>query len=346
MIQLLNFLNDVAKSNLSLLHAPYKLNFCITYICQSRCLTCNIWQRRPKGELTLEEIQSLAKNSPFVKWLQITGGEPFVRSDIDKIAQAFAKNLYILSIPTNSLCDTRMVKEKVKSILSFGIPNFVLTLSLDGYEQLHDTIRGVHGNFRRVIETYNSLEGLQSKHFKIVFGYTMSRMNEGKLAETIQRMTRLLPQISADDFHLNLAQNSGNYYENLENDITPNKQVAIAELKQFLPMRSNSFNKFNFIETRFVKGLISFSESGKSPLLTKELESSCFLDSFGHVYPSIMWDESIGNIRQSGYDLRKLWYNNKAQEICDVIKNGGSPQHWTSCESYQTMLGHLFSGVV
>ena len=339
---LLGFISDVAKSNLALLSRPYKLNFCATYVCQSRCITCNIWQKRPKGELTLEEIQSLAKNSPFVKWLQITGGEPFIRSDIDEIAKSFAKNLYILSIPTNSLCDSRMVKEKVKSILSLKIPNFVLTLSLDGYEQVHDEIRGIKGNFRRVIENYYSLEGLQDKHFKIVFGYTMCKANEGKLVETVQRISRLLPEITANDFHINLAQNSGNYYENLENDITPNRKTAVEEIRKFLSMRvHNHFDKLDFIEKRFLNGLVSFCETGKSPYLSEELESSCFLDSFGAVFPSIMWEKSIGNIRQSGYDIMQLWNNRQAMELRAMVKNDSQPKHWTSCEAYQTLLGNV-----
>lgn len=335
-------MSDVAKSNLALLSHPYKLNFCATYVCQSRCITCNIWQKRPKAELTIEEIQSLAKNSRFIKWLQITGGEPFIRSDIEEIASAFSKNLYILSIPTNSLCNSRMIKEKIRSILSLKIPNFVLTLSLDGYEQVHDEIRGVKGNFRRVIENYYSLEGLQSKRFKIVFGYTMCKANEGKLIETVQRMSRLLPEITANDFHINLAQNSGNYYENLENDITPDRKTAVEEIRKFLSMRThNHFDKLDFIEKRFLNGLVSFCETGKSPYLTKELESSCFLDSFGNVFPSIMWEKSIGNIKDSNYDIMRLWENREALSLREIMRRREHPQHWASCEAYQTLLGNV-----
>ena len=39
--------------------APLKLNFCLTYWCQYRCKTCNIWQRKPTDELTTDEVRRL-----------------------------------------------------------------------------------------------------------------------------------------------------------------------------------------------------------------------------------------------------------------------------------------------
>ncbi len=31
---------------------------------------------------------------------------------------------------------------------------------------------------------------------------------------------------------------------------------------------------------------------------SRSLEASLFIDSFGNVYPSIMWDKKIGNIKE------------------------------------------------
>ena len=93
------------KSNFANLEKPYKLTFAITYRCQSRCLTCNIWQMKPTNELGLDEIRKFAMANSF-KWIEITGGEPFLRSDIVEVVKAFlegSKDLYIVTIPTNSL---------------------------------------------------------------------------------------------------------------------------------------------------------------------------------------------------------------------------------------------------
>ncbi|HEX5323723.1 MAG TPA: hypothetical protein VFW40_08050, partial [Capsulimonadaceae bacterium] len=133
-----------AKNNTAELDHPYKLNFCVTYRCQSRCLTCNIWQIKPKDELELWEIQEFTRKNPYFRWLQLTGGEPFLRKDIVDIAKAFFENspgLYVVTIPTNALCERSYVISKVRAMLDMGIPKLAITISLDGYRELHDEIR-------------------------------------------------------------------------------------------------------------------------------------------------------------------------------------------------------------
>ena len=125
---------NAAKSNFTELDKPYKMTFAITYRCQSRCLTCNIWQRKPVNELTVDEIREFAKKNNYFRWLEITGGEPFLNSDIVEIVRAFVQNsngLFILTMPTNSLCNQEMLAVKLKQILDMGIPKVSITLSLD-----------------------------------------------------------------------------------------------------------------------------------------------------------------------------------------------------------------------
>ena len=345
-INLLHFLNRVAESNIRTLNHPYKLNYCISYWCQSRCLTCNIWQMRPKNELRLDEIENFCKKSRGkFNWLQITGGEPFVRSDIDKIAEIFNKYnlLYIISSPTNSLCNPKRVYEKVKRILDMKESRFVLTLSLDGFGDLHDYIRGIKGNFVGVCKTYETMKPLLKEYskFKIVFGYTMSKFNEGKLETTIRGMQELYPEISYNDFHVNKAQNSENYYSNSADDITPNPNVSILELRNLLDKRiKKPFETMDFIEREFIKGLIYFTQYQQSPIQSKELEVSCYMDSYGNIFPSIMTFEKIGNIREVEYDLNALWTNNEAKRVrVNNLKH--NPRHVTSCEYYQSRLAQL-----
>jgi len=85
--------------------------------------------------------------------VELTGGEPFMRSDLVEIAKAFAeysKRLYAITIPTNSLVNIEAVVNKVNEMLKLN-KKIVITLSLDGYRELEDEIRGVKGNYDRVI---------------------------------------------------------------------------------------------------------------------------------------------------------------------------------------------------
>ena len=78
----------VAGAHAARLPTPLKLNWCLTYWCQYRCLTCNIWKRKPEDELTTREIQDVVRNAPSPSWLDLTGGELFLRQDIGDVLES------------------------------------------------------------------------------------------------------------------------------------------------------------------------------------------------------------------------------------------------------------------
>jgi MoaA/NifB/PqqE/SkfB family radical SAM enzyme len=329
-----------------MLDRPYKLNFCITYWCQSRCLTCNIWQMKPKGELSIDEIREFVKKNPYFKWVELTGGEPFLRSDIVEIAKAFkeySKGLYIITMPTNSLCDHGLVERKLREILSLGIPRVAITVSLDGYKELHDKIRGIPGNYEKAIDTFKRLKQLKKefKNLYFVFGYTLSKLNKGEFEKTYEAVKIDIPDITYNDFHINLAQVSGNYYNNADDDIKVNNPEIVNELKSALQNRKSEVGIIPIVETAFMKRLIEYAKTGVSPMKSRSLEASLFMDSFGNIYPSIMWDKKVGNIKEVGFDLSQLWNNDIAKSVREDIANGKEPSQWTACEAYQILTGNI-----
>ena len=342
---------NAAKSNFTELDRPYKMTFAITYKCQSRCLTCNIWQRKPVNELTVDEIREFAKKNNYFRWLEITGGEPFLNSDIVEIVKAFVQNsdgLFILTMPTNSLCNQEMLAGKLKQILDLGIPKVSITLSLDGNRELHDRIRGIPGNFDRVMSMARRFKELQKeyKNLFFVFGYTMSRLNQGHLEETINDVRKELPWATANNFHVNVGQLSGMYYGNEDMQIAADRESVAKEVKMLLKMRKKEIGMIPIIEGIFLRKLVDYVTTGKSPMRSRSMDVSLFLDSYGNVFPSIMWDKKIGNIRDTGYDLGKIWSSPEANEIRKSIKEGKEPDSWTACEAYQTIVGDIKEAVI
>ncbi|MCL4389611.1 MAG: radical SAM protein [Candidatus Marsarchaeota archaeon] len=336
------------KSNLTRLDRPFKLNFSVTYNCQSRCLTCSIWEIRPKGELTIDEIKEFARKNNYFKWITITGGEPFLRSDIVEIARAFKENcngLYLMTMPTNSLCNPSTVEARLRQILALGIPRVAITLSLDGYRELHDKIRGVPGNFDKVMENCKMIKRLQKEYSNLsfVFGYTMSKFNQGQFEKTFQAVKAIFPDVTYNDFHINLAQVSENYYQNGALDIRPDGAAAAAELSGILEKRKPSLDPMMVIESAFLKKLIVFARTGRSPMKCRSLEASAFMDGWGNIYPSIMWNKKVGNIRESDYDLISILNSQAANEVRKDIQEDREPAEWTSCEAYQILTGSLMN---
>ncbi|MDE1869641.1 MAG: radical SAM protein [Candidatus Micrarchaeota archaeon] len=336
------------KSNLVRLDRPYKLNFAITYWCQSRCTHCSIWDIRPKGELTIDEIRDFAKKNDYFKWVELTGGEPFLRSDIVEIAKAFKENskgLYILTMPTNSLCNHDMVIRKIEEMLNLGIPRVAITVSLDGYRELHDQIRGVPGNFDRAMEMFRRLRELKKKYPNLffVFGYTMIKQNQGQFMKTYEEVKKIIPDIRFNDFHVNLGQISENYYRMTDAGkiMLDNRALVAQEIRELIKHREFEVSMIQRIEEIFLVKLADYAQTGVQPMRSRSLEASLFLDSWGNVYPSIMWNKKIANIREIGYDLTKVWNGPEAQEIRKEIREGKEPTQWTSCEAYQTIIGDV-----
>ncbi len=334
------------KSNFTRLALPYKLNFSVTYLCQSRCLTCNIWQIKPKNELRIDEINEIAEKNNYFKWIEITGGEVFLRNDIVDIARAFYKNskhLYIMTMPTNSLCNPDMEISKIEEILEMGIPRFAITLSLDGYRELHDKIRGINGNYDKVINMYKRLLQLKTKYKNLyfVFGYTLSSMNQGKFFETFNAVKNDIPKIKYNDFHINLGQISSNYYRNDSMQIAPDSNSVSEEISKIVKSREGQFSAIQMIENTFLKNLSKYAATGVPPIKNRSIEASVFLDSYGNLYPSIMWDLKLGNVRENNYSITDILNSKAALDAKKIISDGGDPKHWTSCEAYQSIVGNI-----
>ncbi|MGC9205161.1 MAG: radical SAM protein [Candidatus Micrarchaeia archaeon] len=335
------------KSNFVSLSHPYKLTFAITMRCNSRCRHCNIWQLRPQNELTIEEIRKFSEANPFFKIVELTGGEPFLRGDIVEIAEAFSKNskgLYAITMPTNSLVSKDLILSKVKGMLKLK-QKIVVTLSLDGYRELEDHIRGVSGNYDKVISLYKEFSELKKSHknFDFKLGYTIIGLNQGKFLKTVEEVKKDLPEVSITDFHVNIGATSESYYGNnrdLSSNIVADKKVAIEELKEVAKAYKKSiglniFDIVNVGEYIYLKGLIEYLEKGVNPFKRRIGEASVFVDNVGNVYPSILVEKKLGNIRSDGYALENIISRSK-----NIIKEDNG-KHYTFCDEEASIIGDI-----
>ncbi|NNG26186.1 MAG: 4Fe-4S cluster-binding domain-containing protein, partial [Ignavibacteriaceae bacterium] len=207
---------QILESNLKDVRFPYKLNFCLTYKCNSKCLSCDIWKIKSTNELNSNELRSFFERSNKFSWIDVTGGEVFLRKDIIEIIDIILQNckyLYHLHIPTNSIIADLTV-DRIKEILKLKpLPKkFTITISIDGPPDLHDHVRGIEGNWESTMEVYNDLRKYENKNFKIFFGFTLSKLNLGKFQETVLSVQKEFPQVKYEDFHMNIAHTSGHYY--------------------------------------------------------------------------------------------------------------------------------------
>ena len=324
---------------------PFELNFAITYKCNSRCEICNIWKEKRTDELTIEEIEKFSKKINFIHWIRLTGGEPFLRKDYVNIVKTLNENLsdlYLITTPTNGLL-LDLIYEKVKNVLNFFKKKYIITVSLDGPKEIHDKIRGIKGSWEKAVETYKKLKELEKgyKNFKVFFGYTISPLNIGLFEKTIEEVRKLIPEITAKDFHINLFQVSEVYYKNkdvkIEESFFKNAQK---ELDSILKLRVKSKNYIESIENKYMKLGKEYLKTKKIPIKCNVFNLSCFVDPFGDVFPCTIFNEKLGNLRKNNYDLKGILTSEKTKKIVKKIIDNKCPQCWTPCEAHQIILSN------
>lgn len=136
--------------------AEKKLNgtVIVTYRCNARCTMCNRYKApsRPEEELSLDVIKKL----PRMYFTNITGGEPFIRTDLADIVRELYKKSDRIVISTNGFFTDRIIA------LAEEFPQVGIRISIEGLQQTNDEIRGLQNGFNRGYETLKKL--VEMKH--------------------------------------------------------------------------------------------------------------------------------------------------------------------------------------
>ena len=301
---------------------PLNLTLSVTYKCNSRCLTCNIYKKK-SDELDLDEWQqvfhSLGK-APF--WVTISGGEPFLREDLP----ALVKSLYdicrpsIINIPTNGLL-THSIPGFVDEIARHCAKGqIVINLSVDELETRHDDIRGVQDNFAKVMETFNELKKLKLNNLTIGFHTVISRFNVNRIAD----IYRYLLAFDPDSYVTEIAE-AREELRTVASDIAPSYGEYV-EAVDFLirALKKEIFNRVGKITRAF---RAEYYEMVKQILKEKRPVIPCYagfasaqITPDGDVWACCTRAESMGNVKHTGYDFKRVWFSKKADQLRESIK--------------------------
>lgn len=160
-------LKILSRAVLSKSILPVNLILHVTSRCNCSCKFCFVKKKITSGmdDLNLSEIKKISKYFKKLIWLNISGGEPFIREDLEDICFMFYENSRPewLSIPTNGSFPSR-IKIMCDSLLrKINIP-LSIEISIDGIGELHDMVRNFPGAFNCALETYSLLKALKKKY--------------------------------------------------------------------------------------------------------------------------------------------------------------------------------------
>ena len=136
------------------------IELAIDYKCQATCHKCysaNLGTHFPnpnyvdKPLMTVDEIRNTIDQAMDlgIIHVNITGGEPTLRSDLAEIVEVCRPKEIMVSLVTNALS---LSKEKLKTLSELGLN--LLQVSLDSADpKTHDELRGVPGCYDKVMQT-------------------------------------------------------------------------------------------------------------------------------------------------------------------------------------------------
>jgi MoaA/NifB/PqqE/SkfB family radical SAM enzyme len=308
------------------LSLPVNITVSGSYRCNSRCKTCNVWLL-PNDDMTLEEwdrtFESLGR-APY--WFTFSGGEPTLRKDLpDMVGSAYRHcRPGIINIPTNGI-QQKIIPGSVERVLQVAPKSeVIINLSLDGVGLKHDEVRGVRNNWDRAMVTYAALKELQKDYGHLTLGIhtVISNYNVDSfpdLCEYVQRelkpdsyITEIAEErVELDTVGLGITPTAEKYtvaIDGLLERMREERLTGVAEVAQAFRRRYYELVKRTLREQRQVIPCMAGVASAQ-------------IAPNGDVWTCCVRAESMGNLRDHGYDFGSVWRTGKAKQLRRSIKN-------------------------
>jgi MoaA/NifB/PqqE/SkfB family radical SAM enzyme len=318
---------------------PTRLVLQVTRRCNLRCEMCRTWALDAPRELAVDEIEAVLSRLPKLAWLDLTGGEPFVRSDAAQILDAVMRavpGLRVLHFPTNGWFTSRVVEACRRVVARRPDLDFIVTVSIDGPPDVHDRLRGRPGSFDRALATLRALRSIPG--LRVYAGTTITASNASSLGALRALLSEQVPGFHAREWHWNWLQISRHYFanEHLRDgavSLPPGDSIAEHARRRGLPR-----SLLDAMELAFLVNLDAYRRGEPLGFSCQPLRSSLFLSPEGDVYPCHVYDRPLGNVRAQPID--QIWRSAAVVRARDDIERrlacGGC---FTPCEAYPALAG-------
>jgi MoaA/NifB/PqqE/SkfB family radical SAM enzyme len=273
---------DIIKNQKRL---PHTIDFAVTSRCPYHCPHCS-YGKRKKEDLSTNEILTVIEEIKDLGTaiLGITGGEPMIRSDLEKIVYACSPELSTILYTTGF----NFSKKRVKELYDAHIDSVII--GIDSTDTIiQDEVRGEKGSLELGIQALQlcSEMGIYTGINTIA---TRERINNGEL----ERIYDLACLLNVGELRLNFPIATGQWAG------CTNKQLKAEELDLLKSIRKRLNKK----------------RSGPIVTTLAEYESedfmgcntgyqTLFIDSSGEVCPCDFTPLSFGNIKDT--PLKDIW---------------------------------------
>jgi GT2 family glycosyltransferase len=299
-------------------YIPQDATIAATYQCNSHCRMCNIWQIKNPADLPLEAFYNLSSD---LKYINLSGGEVFLRHDLPEIIKIIKKTSprAQIIISSNGLA-TDLIIKRMKEIIKLD-KKIGIRISLDGIGKIHDEVRGVKGIYGQVIKTIELLKNMGVKNLGLSF--TIMDFNIGELNKVYELSRELKVELA-----LALVQNSSIYFQKNDNKAESIKEIE-RELSALIKNELKSWNIKRWLRAYYNYGLLVYAKHQKRLLPSGAGFDSLFIDPSGDVFPSNLINIKMGNIKEE--KLNKLWNDDNVRQARHYMQENNISESWIIC---------------
>ena len=282
-----------------------------TFRCNAQCNMCNIWkfQTNPNEEIDASYYEKL----PAGLRINITGGEPTLRRDIDKIFEILYPKSRLLELSTNGYNTAKIVE------LANKYPNILIRVSVEGLPKINDAKRGIKDGFDHALRTMLELKKTKCKN--IGFSVVISPDNYMDLLHLYELCVALDVELG------NSAVHNSWYFHKEDNQIESEEALRQHELfvkalltskRRHLKDRLKDYGRayFNRSIHRRLRG---DTDEYRPPC--GALSDFFFIDPWGNVTPcnGSCEEWKLGNIKEDS--LENILASDKAREAMEKVRN-------------------------
>lgn len=323
-------------------------NFSVTSMCTFRCASCNIGRNYmadpglADNDLTVDEVAAIldrdADTLKRVSWIQITGGEPFLRPDIAELLDVIQRRLPHCAfwIPTNGWLP-EPTAERVRSILE-KCERLGVGVSLHGARERHDAFSGPAGSYDRALETLDRLKAVRKDHprLRLGIGFTITRDNVDDLGDVFD-----LARERGVEFTCRVALPSPLYYQINDTGTSGEKFASALErqvddLERKMGFRGRLVSPLQYLRWRYYRGIVRHvRQPHRRQLKCRSGKTSLYVTAKGDVHPCLFMTEKMGNLRESALD--EILGRQDNRRLMKCIARGECPNCWVESETYRVL---------
>lgn len=338
---ILNLYGNLRQRFPYLINRPLGYFFYITGRCNLNCDFC--WQRETKNfpsantmssknELSGEEWIKVIDSIPKPSFIGLSGGEPLLHPDLNKITQ-YISGKYPYTVNTNgALLD----EKRIRMLIANKVSN--ISVSLDGFSEIHDKMRKRPGLFNKVIENIKLINKIKRKMNVKKPTLTIKNVLSDEMIEHMEEFYKFCDdELNANSLNIALIRTRNNAQLDFRtyDSLADIRKLGIPRCHnyRFKNKIPDVLDKINTISKKRKCKVVFYPRMSKKSSIMKLIKNNGIIDygpcyipyaiivilANGAIIPCL--SIRIENIRNLNYDVKKICRIKKYQNFLKWRKN-------------------------